>query len=551
MIGPGPLVLDGVVPYPGDIAARYRQQGFWTDQTLAEMLFEVVGRHPSRTAVIAGRTRISYRELGERTLQFAAGFAHLGIRRGDRVVLHLPNVADYVPILFALYEIGAVPVLALAAMRKREIEYFVDFTQARAYVTVESDGRNDFAALAKNLEASSPTLDHTIVLSRDGGGPDVEQLLSHGSLHHRRRSLPSDVAFLQLSGGTTGQAKVIPHTHEDYLASVRASVVIGGVTEDTVQLIVLPMSHSFAMRSPGFLGVLSAGGTIVPAPNGSPDIAFPLIADHGVTDVSVVPPLALVWMNSSTKDRFDLTSLQVLRVGGARFSAEAARRVRTELGATVQQSFGMAEGLTTFTGLDDDEETITCSQGRPTLSADEVVVVDDDGLVVPAGTPGHLLTRGPSTIRGYYRAPELNAHSFTDDGFYRTGDIVCVDDRGYLSVVGRSKDQINRGGDKIAPEEVENLLLAHDLVHDVSVVGVPDDVLGERTKAFVMTRKGSDPSQLTLAVVRDFLKEQGLAVYKLPDVLELVDEFERTAVGKVSKKNQRELHARKTVGIEA
>ncbi|MBA4021928.1 MAG: 2,3-dihydroxybenzoate-AMP ligase [Gordonia sp.] len=534
-----PLVLDGVVPYPEEIAARYRREGIWADQTLGEMLFEVVDRTPDHVAIIAGEHRITYAELGQRVLGYAAGFSRLGIGRGDRVVLHLPNVSDYVPILFGLFEVGAIPVLALAALRRHEIEYFVEFTEARAYITIESHAGNDFAALARDLAASSPTLEHTVVLSADGGGRDVEELLSHGIATRRRRSLPSDVAFLQLSGGTTGQPKVIPHTHEDYLASVRASVELCAITRDTVQLVVLPLCHSFAMRSPGFLGVLSAGGTIVPVLSGSPDVAFPLIAEHAVTDVSVVPPLAMVWLNSSLKDDYDLTSLRVLRVGGARFSAEAARRVRSELGAVLQQSFGMAEGLTTFTGLDEEEDTITTRQGRPTLAADEVRVVDDDGHEVARGDAGHLLTRGPSTIRGYYRAPEHNAQSFTADGFYRTGDIVREDERGYLTVVGRSKDQINRGGEKVAPEEVENLILAFDAVHDVSVVGIPDEMLGERTKAFVMPRKGGDTSTLTLAGIRKFLRDKGLAAYKLPDVVELVDEFERTPVGKVSKRGQR------------
>ena len=539
MSGLRPLELDGVVPYPADFAARYRDEGYWTDQTLSEMLFETIERSPDQIAIIAGDTRMTYRALGERTLAFAAGFEALGVGRGDRVVVHLPNVPDYLPILFSLFELGAVPVLALAALRRHEIEYFVGFTEAVAYVTVDSHAGNDFGSLARELRQSSAGRLHTVVLSEDGAGDDADQLLSRGLSTHRRRSLPSDVAFLQLSGGTTGQPKVIPHTHEDYLASVRASADIGGITDGTVQLVVLPMCHSFAMRSPGFLGVLYKGGTVVPAPNGSPDVTFPLIEQHGVTDVSVVPPLALVWLNSSLKHRYDLRTLKVLRVGGAKFSAEAARRVRSELGATVQQSFGMAEGLTTFTGLDEDEETITTRQGRPTLEADEVLVVDDEGHEVPLGASGHLLTRGPSTIRGYYRAPEHNAANFTVDGFYRTGDIVRADERGYLTVVGRSKDQINRGGEKIAPEEVENVLLTSESVHDVSVVGVPDELLGERTKAFVIPREGSDRSTLSLPAIRRFLTDKGLAAYKIPDVVELVDEFERTAVGKVSKRHQR------------
>jgi 2,3-dihydroxybenzoate-AMP ligase len=271
------------------------------------------------------------------------------------------------------------------------------------------------------------------------------------------------------------------------------------------------------------------------APNGSPDVSFPLIAEHGVTIVALVPPLALAWLNSSLKERYDLSTLAVIQVGGAKFSPDSARRVRPELGATVQQSFGMAEGLHTFTRLDADEDIITTRQGRPTTDYDEIRVVDSHGQNVDRGTAGDLLTRGPSTIRGYYNAPQ-HQNVFTEDGFYRTGDIVVQGADGYLTVTGRSKDQINRGGEKVAPAEVEDLLLAHESVHEASVQGIPDAVLGERVKAFLLPREGVDPKSLSLPKVRQFLKAKGLATYKLPDVVELVTEFERTAVGKISKR---------------
>lgn len=535
----GPLVLDGFVPYPEDVAARYREEGHWIDKTLSELLFDTVERRPGQTAIIAGHAHISYAELGERILRLAAGLQHLGIGRGDRVVVQLPNVPDFVAFVFALFEIGAIPVFALPAHARNEIEYFVQFAEARAYITVESHDGIDLAALAAELKESSRTLEHTIVLARGGGGAAVDRLLAHDPLPHERRCLPQDVALLQLSGGTTGRPKLIPHTHETYVHSVRESVPICHVTDATVQLVVLPISHSYAMRSPGFLSVFSAGGTIVLAPNGSPDATFPLIQQHGVTEASLVPPIALAWLNSSLKDQYDLTSLRIVHVGGAKLSAEAARRVDAELGVTLQQGFGMAEGLVNYVELDDDLETrITC-QGHPASPADEIRVVDEVEREVPPGAPGHLLTRGPSTIRGYYRAPEQNARAFTDDGFYRTGDIVVRDERGYLTVVGRLKDQINRGGEKVAPEEVENLILGHGGVHNVSVIGIPDEVLGERVKAYVIPREGADRAALNQAGIRRFLRERGLAAYKQPDVVEVVDEFPSTAVGKVSKRAQR------------
>jgi 2,3-dihydroxybenzoate-AMP ligase len=230
----------------------------------------------------------------------------------------------------------------------------------------------------------------------------------------------------------------------------------------------------------------------------------------------------------------------VIMCGGAKLSEEVARRVEPEFGVQLSQSFGMGEGLVVSNPADVDRTTSVRYQGRPASAADEIRVVDDEGNDVPPGVPGHLLTRGPSVIRGYYRNPEQNALAFTTDGFYRTGDIVERDQRGFIRVVGRSKDQINRGGEKIAPEELENALLAHRGVHNASVIGIDDEVLGERVKAYLIPRSPDSAADLTLGKLRQFLRDKGLATFKLPDVVEVVDEFPYTAVGKVSKRLQRE-----------
>ncbi|WP_018657609.1 (2,3-dihydroxybenzoyl)adenylate synthase [Actinomadura flavalba] len=534
-----PLDLDGFVPYPAETAARYRDAGYWTDQTLPEPLFATVARIPGKTALVAGEAELTYGQLGDRVLRVAAGLRRLGVGRGDRAVVHLPNIPEFIVFVYACWEIGAIPVFAPAAHRRTEIEHFVEVTGARLYVTVAKHDGADLAALAAELKAAWPSLEHTVVLDADGGGADLDRLLAHDPLPHERRSLPADVALLQLSGGTTGRPKLIPHTHETYLHSVRRSIPLCGITEASVQLTAVPLCHSMSVRSPGFLSVLSVGGTVVLAQDGSPDTVFPLIQRHRVTQSSIVPPLLLAWLNSSLRDRHDLSSLESLHVGGARLSVEAARRVRPELDVVLQQGFGMAEGLVNYNPFDVDAETSVRCQGRPISPGDELLILDDEGEPVPPGVPGHLLTRGPSTIRGYFRNPEENARSFTPDGFYRTGDIVERDENGFLAVVGRSKDQINRGGEKIAPEEVENLILGHADVHDVSVIGIPDAVLGERVKAFVVPRADADPATLKLPAIRRFLRDRGLASYKLPDALDVVAEFPQTAVGKVSKRLQR------------
>ena len=260
-----------------------------------------------------------------------------------------------------------------------------------------------------------------------------------------------------------------------------------------------------------------------------------------MTITGLVPPLALVWTQAAASTPHDLRSLDVLLVGGAKFSEEAARRVRPALGCTLQQVFGMAEGLVNYTRLDDDEETIVTTQGRPISPDDEIRIVDDGDNDVAPGRTGHLLTRGPYTIRGYWRAPEHNARSFTEDGYYRTGDIARATPSGHLVVEGRAKDQINRGGEKIAAEEVENVILAHPAVHDVSVVAVPDAYLGERSCAYVILRPDAE---LRPALLRRFVRERGLAAYKVPDRVEFVDVFPATGVGKVSKKDLRNTAAR-------
>ncbi|WP_164860134.1 AMP-binding protein [Actinomyces wuliandei] len=382
---------------------------------------------------------------------------------------------------------------------------------------------------------------------------------------------PFDVALLQLSGGSTGTPKLIPRTHADYLYSVRASVGLCGVDRDTTLLCALPCAHNFAMSSAGILGQLLAGGSVVMAPDPSAATAFRLIEQEKVTHAALVPPMVLLWLARAAKTakaartsrdetarspgsgrpadaveagsgrRGDpLETLRVLHVGGSRLPEEVARRVRPELGCRLQQVFGMAEGLVCYTRLDDPDDVIVSAQGRPLSPADEVLVVDDQDREVPDGTAGHLLTRGPYTIRGYFRAAEHNRASFTPDGFYRTGDVVVRGPGGNLRVVGRAKEQINRGGEKIAAGDLENHLQAHPDVFEAAVTGEPDPVLGERIVAHLVLRPDTtspwhhqSPAQV-LTEVRSFLRERSVATYKMPDKVLLVTTLPRTAVGKTS-----------------
>ncbi|MFC9514981.1 (2,3-dihydroxybenzoyl)adenylate synthase [Nocardiaceae bacterium NPDC056970] len=527
-------------PYPVELAQRYRDAGYWTDETFARFLPTRAEQFGDRIAVTGpgegGTERtLTYRQLSDNADVLAAGLLRLGVRPGDRVVLQLPNMPEYVEMLFAVFGIGALPVFALPAHRRAEVGYFCEFTDAAAYVITDRHAGFDYRTLAREIVDASERPPVVIVAGEAGDDtgfvPLSELRTAEPAPGDRAEPTPDSVAFLQLSGGTTGRSKLIPRTHTDYLYSVRASAEICGLSPDTRMLVSLPAAHNFPMSSPGILGVLHAGGRVVMAPDPTPSTSFELIERERITIASLVPPLALGWMASPARAKHDLSSLELLQVGGAKFSAEAARRVGDELGCRLQQVFGMAEGLVNYTRAEDPADVVVTTQGRPISPDDEVLVVDDEDRPVPVGTVGNLLTRGPYTIRGYYAAPEHNRASFTADGFYRTGDRVRLTETGHLVVEGRAKDQINRGGEKVAAEEVENHLLAHPGVRDVAVVSKPDAYLGERTFAFVVG-EGTPPRAVEL---RGFLRERGLAAYKIPDGFQFVDEFPVTGVGKVSR----------------
>ena len=526
-----------VQPWPAALAQRYRAAGYWRGETFPGILRDRAVRFAERTAVVAGEDRWTYAELSARAEKIAAGLLGLGRAPGDRVVIQLGNTAAYYAVVWGLFRAGLIPVFALAAHRLTEVAHFARKSQASAYVAVERYEGFDYRTLARELLAQPAIGVRHVVIAGDAAEfQSLDALPAAPALLPTSDPDPQSVAFLQISGGSTGLSKLIPRTHDDYIYSFRASNEICGIGADSVYLVALPAAHNFPMSSPGALGVFYAGGTVVLSPSPSPDVAFPLIARERVTDLGLVPPLALLWAQAAERTPHDLSSLRVLQVGGAKLTPEAARRVVAALPVRLQQVFGMAEGLVNYTRLDDDEDTVLGTQGRPISPDDEVLVVDDHGQPVAQGQPGYLLTRGPYTIRRYHNDESANARSFTEDGFYRTGDIVVQRASGHLIVQGRAHDHINRAGEKISAEEVEDLLLAHPQVFDVAVVSIPDEYLGERICAFVIPRQGEKPRP---PEIKAWMRGRGVAAFKLPDQFVLVDAFEVTAVGKTSRKELR------------
>lgn len=538
-----PEMLEHCTPWPEEFARRYREQHYWADITLHDMLARSIRAAPQRTALVQGERRLNYAQLGEAIDRLARPLIDLGLRPRDRVVFQLPNSIEFVIALFALLRIGVIPVLALPAHRREEISHFVAHAEAVGYVVPDLWHGYDYRRLAADIAAGAPSLRRILVL----GEPDTDQisltdlLADHGSGDTSgivdASPSPDEVALMLLSGGTTGLPKMIPRTHNDYVYNCRQSGAIAGFNADTVFLALLPMAHNYTLGCPGVLGTLAWGGTAVIAPDASIETVSRLIEAEHVSVVSAAVPLIVNWLNVERPQPCDFSSLRVLMNGGAKLAPELRRRVERQFGCAFQESYGTGEGLLNMTRLDDPAEIRFTSSGRPISPVDEIRIVDENGNDVADGEAGELICRGPYTIRGYYKAPQETRAAFTGDGFYRTGDVVRAIN-GNLYVEGRRKDIINRGGEKISCEEVEGHILNHPKVKNACVVAMPDPKFGEKACAFVIPVDGAS---LDLDEINRFLLSREIAKFKLPERLRLVREFPISPAGKVLRRELRRL----------
>ncbi len=531
------------VPWPDDVAARYVAKGYWEGRSLGNVLAAAARRWPAETALVDGDVRLSYRELFARADGGAIRLRALGLRPGDRMVVALPNRWEFVALVLACLRAGVVPVLALPAHRHHEIGYLARHAQARALAVGGQVKDFDQEAMGHEVAREAPTVRHVLVAGsdvREGGVPLREILAPAHDPDATGAGLDAappgsrSVAALLLSGGTTGLPKLIARTHDDYAFNARRTAEVCGFGRDTVYLALLPLSHNFPLGSPGVLGTLLTGGRVVIGRSPSPAKAFPLIERERVTVTSLVTAIAHRWLEFRRADRrHDLGSLELLQVGGSKLADDVAVEIGPVLGCTLQQAYGMTEGLINYTRPGDPDEVVCHTQGRPICEDDEISVVDDDGNPVPDGEPGHLLTRGPYTPRGYYRAEEYNRQAFDGDGWFRTGDIVRLL-RGNFVVEGRAKDLINRGGEKISAEEIEGFAYQLGAVRLAAAIAVPDPELGERVCLYVTVR--DDAPEVGLADFFEVLEHAGVARFKFPEHLIVVDALPTTAIGKIDKK---------------
>ncbi|MCE0764192.1 AMP-binding protein [Pseudonocardia kujensis] len=528
-----------LVPYPEPAVRRYRGAGLWGTATIATAFHRIARANPGRDAVVALEGRLTFAELDQRTDLLAAGLAGLGLRPGDPVLFQVTNRLEAVVAWYGVLKAGLVPVATLAAHRGHEIGEISRRVGAVAHL-VEAGVRGfDLVGFAQEQRRDHPTLRHVLVLGDDPRGESLTALGRDQDAAAARALVeriqadidPDAVAVHQLSGGTTGVPKVIPRRHAEYWYNAAEYARSWGWTAQTRVAHLIPVIHNAgivcALHAPHSVGACLVLGT--------PDLdeALPLMAREGATHVLLghghYRAVDHPDFDAATKAVTQLV-LSGSKVPPALFEALEAR------GLWSGQLFGMGEGLFLTTRPGAPREARLTTVGTPLSVLDEVRILDPGSEAdVAEGEVGELCARGPYTLPGYFDAPEHNARAFTSDGFYRTGDLaafVRIEGERYVSIEGRLKDLINRGGEKINAEEVELLLLRHPRVTAAAVVPMPDPRLGERTCAYVVV----EGAQLTLSEVQEHFAALEVAKFKWPERLEHLPEIPRTLVGKTDKK---------------
>jgi len=535
--------MPGVVYPSAEALQRYAQNGPLKEVTLAEAFMEAFAKWPKKTAVSTPEGQMSYEELDRDSDCFAAALMDLGLDPLDRVVFQVVNSLEIVIAIVACWKANLIPVCTLAAHRDAEISYLAKHAGARAHF-IGIDDRFDFVGFAKSIAAKTPTLEHIVVVRGEAPNdlPSMAHMIAAQSPEAARARVeaverdPYQVGMFQLSGGTTSIPKIIPRFNNEYVYNMDAFADWVGFDEDTVSFMPLQVIHNAAMVCT-FFPALLRGGEAVTTQGADPATVFSLIQQRKPTDFGVMGAALSKMQQINAKDLLPLEQVRAVS------SPNAARKTEEVLGVTGVHLFGMTEGLITWGRAEDPEEARLNTIGQPISSWDEVKIVDPDGETeLPDGEIGEMVSRGPYTFCGYYDAEERNREVFTSDGFYRSGDLMAkrhIDGKVYLSYEGRLKDLINRGGEKINCEEVENVARLHPGIGDVQIVAMPDPDYGERACAFIIP-SGAENTPDTKELM-EFLVGQGLAKFKCPERIVVIDDFPVTDSQKISKPKMREM----------
>ncbi|HEY95887.1 MAG TPA: acyl--CoA ligase [Dehalococcoidia bacterium] len=532
------MSLKGFIGPNREDEERYIANGWWRNVTFCDVLDEAAGEYPDKEALVDKELRLTYTQLCQTIDRLAENLVDLGIEKDDCVLLQLPNWAEFLFSFYALQKIGAPAVLTLPRHGFREIDHFSRITRAKAWILPEKYHNTDYIPVIDQVLKSNPTLKHIIIVrgKENNSYVSFEKLLNGTTLNrlHQipvKRPEPSDVAFIMPTGGTTGLPKAVPRTHNSAICDAWYRTEARDQGKDDICLLSVPLEHNLGLAAMN--GTILTGGKLVFLDSTKPEDFCDTVRKEKVTCAPLVPTLLSRLVNFSNLDKYDLRSLRALYVGGAKTPPDVIRAVHNRMGNIYITAFGMSEGTGCTTRLDDDQNIILNSVGKPCCPYDDYRIVDDEGKDLPINTEGELVVKGPSIFFGYLNNPEENEKAFTRNGYFITGDRASIDEKGYFRITGRSKDIIIRGGENISPTDIEEMIRNHPKVEDVAVIGIPDEEFGERVCAYIKT-EGS--IAISLSDITEFLKDKGASVLQLPERVELIDEIPLTNIGKPDKK---------------
>lgn len=545
------MVIEGANPFPKEWADLYRRKRWWLGTPLGEMLDRTCDFYPYKEALVAGEVRLTYRQLREQTDRAALAFLELGIQKLDRVLLQIPNWAEFVFAYYGLHKIGAIPVMCIPRFSQREIEHFFKITEAKAWIVPFRFEKIEYKPMIEALRSQPSSLKHILMIESMGkeDEPFPEETIPFNALLKKIDLLrypkdylrsfrpdPDEICHLMPTGGTTGLPKLVPRTHNDWLCNVEYRTKAWERSPRDITLIATPITHNMAIEvslNPAFL----TGGKVVMISSTRPREILEAIEKEKVTTTILAVAQVQQIVDFQELDRYDISSLQVIGTGGSHIPPEVIRKIYDKLKCNFFNVYGSSEGPCTQTRYDDPEEAVFHTVGWPICPYDEFKVIDSDGNELPHEEEGELVARGPTIFRGYYKSESENREAFTPDGFYRTGDIAKLDREGRLILTGRKKDIIIRGGENISAKEVEELIISHPKVEQVAAVAMPDPILGERVCAFIKPKK---EAIISFEEIVSYLKEKKTSVFNLPERIEVIEEMPLTNVGKVNKRKLRE-----------
>jgi equibactin siderophore biosynthetic protein len=515
---------------------KFYDENVWEHMTLGEFIADCAKIYRDKTAIVDGDVRLSYNELDELSTKYANGLLKAGFNKGDKIVLQLPNCYEFIVISFAMFKIGIIPIMSLPAHRKNELKGIIEKSEAVAYIAKDRYLGFSYVDMIRDIKSE---LDKKLEVYILGDNQEYEKFLSliENDCPYKYPDVDyKSIGLLLLSGGTTGIPKLIPRRHCDYIYVAKKTGERCNLNQASVYLASLPIAHNFPLGCPGIVGTLAKGGKVVLSSVTSPDEILPLIEDEKVTITGFVPAIANICMDYLQYEDYDLSSLKIIQVGGSVLEPWLAEKIEKIFGVKLQQIFGIAEGLILTTNIEDNEKTRWQTQGKPISEHDEILIVDEQGKEVEVEEYGELIVRGAYTIYSYYNLPEVNEICITKDCYFKTGDKARKLKDGNYQIVGRIKEIINRAGEKITPLELEEILLTHENINSVQVVGVPDNLNGEAIAVFIL----NGDKKLTLEEVRKFLISNNVADFKLPDKVKYVDAWPLTALGKINRNKLKE-----------